>query len=140
MNKPFRSDVGIAVEGGRAQGREGRRRSSTRITLVLIGAASLQACNDPGPAMVQRDLYEHRSKCVQDWGDERKCELITDGQSRGYWYGPGYSGSRSTALGGYSARPGGAPDSGPSKNAVGTHQQVARSGFGSSARSYSSGS
>jgi hypothetical protein len=110
--------------------------------LVLIGAASLHGCGDPQPQMVQRDLYENRGKCVQDWGDEKKCDLITEGTSRGYWYGPGYSvGHAPTAAG----PQGTAAESDPAKlvprgkNALGAHR-VARSGFGSSARAYSSGS
>jgi hypothetical protein len=134
-----------ACEGAAEHAAQPRRRSSSRITLVLIGAASISGCGDPAPAVVQRDLYEHRSKCVQDWGDERKCELITEGQYRGFWYGPGYGGSRSTGYSGYRGTPGSGADNDASRqpaqsnNAVATHR-VTRSGFGSSAHSYSSGS
>jgi hypothetical protein len=91
--------------------------------------------------MVQRDLYENRGKCVQDWGDEKKCDLITDGQHRGYWYGPGYSRSSygyggTTSTDTTTAKSGAAPQG---RNAIGSHQ-VSRSGFGSSASAHSSGS
>ena len=108
------------------------------ITLVLIGAASLQGCGDQPQDTVQRDLYDNRAKCVQDWGDEKKCEP-GEGRNRGYWYGPAYSWGRS----GYSPGGGGSADSGQTapkgRNAVGS-QRVARSGFGSTASSHSSGS
>jgi uncharacterized protein YgiB involved in biofilm formation len=129
-------------DGAIAPGRSGggsRRRSSARITLVLIGAASIQGCGDSQPQMVQRDLYENRGKCVQDWGDEKKCEPISEGRNRGYYYGPAYSWGRS----GYAP---GTPDADATNkvvpkgsNAVGSHR-VARSGFGSTSSAHSSGS
>src|SRR5262245_24842269 len=70
------------------------RRAPVSITLVLIGAASLPACSDPQSEVVQRDLYDNRAKCVQDWGDEKKCEPIKEGRNRGYYYGPAYSWGR----------------------------------------------
>jgi uncharacterized protein YgiB involved in biofilm formation len=115
------------------------RRASARITLVLIGAASLQACTDAPQETVQRDLYDNRAKCVQDWGDEKKCEPISEGRNRGYYYGPAYSWGRS----GYAP---GTPDADATNkvvpkgsNAVGSHR-VARSGFGSTSSAHSSGS
>lgn len=124
----------LAAHGERAV----KRRATRRVTLVLIGAASVSACDDPGPSMVNRDLYEHRTKCVQDWGDEKKCELITDGQHRGYWYGPGYTGTRSSTPG-YRGPPDAGSGTAGLGNTAGTHR-VARSGFGSSASAHSSGS
>jgi hypothetical protein len=123
-----------------------RRRSSAKITLVLIGAASVTGCSDPPPPPpLQRDVYQHRSQCVQDWGDEKKCEVISSGSHRGYFYGPGYSmgsdGRMSpqrpgSSVGGVS---GGDRASGVSSRATTTHT-VARSGFGSSSSAHSSGS
>lgn len=115
-----------------------RRRSSTQVKLVLIGAASLVSCSDPpDTTLAQRDVYEHRSQCVQDWNDDKKCELVTQGPHRGYWYGPSYVGTRyspssTTRRVGTTVEPSG-----------GTHassSHVSRSGFGSSASSRSSGS
>jgi uncharacterized protein YgiB involved in biofilm formation len=120
------------------------RRAPRRITLVLIGATTVGGCSDPAPEVVNRDLYETRGRCVQDWGDEKKCDLITDGQYRGHWYGPGYVGARTSAPG-YRGSPDGgsaagvASGKGTTSNAVGTHR-VTRSGFGSSSSAHSSGS
>ena len=114
------------------------RRASTRVTLVLIGAASLQACGDAPQETVQRDVYDNRAKCVQDWGDEKKCEPISEGRNRGYFYGPVYSGGRAYAPGTADADASGrvVPKG---SNAIGAHR-VARSGFGSTSSARSSGS
>lgn len=122
--------------------RQRRRRSSREITLVLIGAASLASCGEPVQnQMAQRDVYEHRSQCVQDWGDEKKCEVVTQGPHRGYWYGPGYVGARYAPSSNTSSKRIGTtiePSSGSKGSASGSH--VSRSGFGSSASSRSSSS
>ena len=106
---------------------------------MLIGAASLQACGDAPQESVQRDLYDNRAKCVQDWGDEKKCEPISEGRNRGYYYGPAYSWGR----GGFAPGTADAESSGKvvpkGSNAVGAHR-VARSGFGSTSSARSSGS
>jgi len=116
-----------------------RRRSSRQVTLVLIGAASLASCGEPAQnQMAQRDVYEHRSQCVQDWGEDKKCEVVTQGPHRGYWYGPTYTGMRyapsttSTRVG-TTSEPSGSRSSSSSSH-------VSRSGFGSSASSHSSSS
>lgn len=118
-----------------------RRRSSRHVTLVLIGAASLASCGEPVQnQMAQRDVYEHRSQCVQDWGDEKKCEVVTQGPHRGYWYGPSYTGVR-YAPSSTSTRVGTTvePSSG-SKTSGASSSHVSRSGFGSSASLHSSSS
>jgi len=86
------------------------RKSSTRITLVLLGAAALAgACNAPdsGPRRAQ---YATREDCLADWGDPQECEeqLVTQGDGsrrrvyigggsgRG-WGGGGYWGGSSTS-------------------------------------------
>lgn len=71
----------------------GQRKSSARITLVLLGAA-LAACGQEDETL-QRDLYSNKADCVQDWGDELKCEQqpatgYSPGFHPGYWYGPYY--------------------------------------------------
>lgn len=118
----------------------GRRRASTSITLVLIGAASMQGCGDSQQDAMQRDVYDSRVKCVQDWGDEKKCEAINDGRNRGYWYGPAYSwgrsGGRVSGAGDVDAQAKAVPKG---NNAIGA-QRVTRSGFGSTASAHSSGS
>ena len=116
-----------------------RRRSSKQVKLVLIGAASLVSCGEPPDnQMAQRDVYEHRSQCVQDWNEEKKCELVTQGPHRGYWYGPGYVGARyapssTTRRVGTTVEP-------SSGKAASSSSHVSRSGFGSSASSRSSSS
>ena len=113
------------------------RKRSSRITLVLLGAAALGACgNDPA----QRDLYANKQDCIKDWGDETKCEVApaSAGQGRthsgsGFFWGPIYSGlsnrsGSSSSLG--SARTG--------SSAIGS-TSISRGGFGSSASSHSSG-
>lgn len=121
-----------------------RRRSSVQVTLVLIGAASLGGCGEPAHDQVaQRDIYEHRSHCVQDWGDGSKCEVVTEGANRGYWYGPSYTGVRyapgstSTRIGTAITRPGGST-AGSTSAASSSH--VTRSGFGSSSSVHASSS
>ena len=117
-----------------------RRRSSRHIRLVLIGAAaSVSGCGEPETAqLVQRDVYEHRSQCIADWGDERQCEVITEGQHRGYWFGPGYVGVR-TARPGPSTRVGTETQSLRGRGS-GAHGPVSRGGFGATAHAHSSGS
>lgn len=128
------------VSAGESVALAPRRRSSTHVKLVLIGAASLVSCSDPpDTTLAQRDVYEHRSQCVQDWNDEKQCELVTQGPHRGYWYGPSYVGARyspssTTRRVGTTVEPSG------SKHASSSSSSVSRSGFGSSSVSRSTGS
>jgi uncharacterized protein YgiB involved in biofilm formation len=115
------------------------RRRSAKITLVLLGtAAALAACGNDQ----RRDLYASKQDCIQDWGDEQKCEPAPANTTAsrphsggGYWWGPTYSGSSyrtgssSTSTGWTSARSG--------SRAVGT-SSFSRGGFGHSASSHSS--
>jgi hypothetical protein len=119
------------------------RRSSTTLTLVLIGAAALHGCGGDEEENATRDVYKSRADCQRDWGDDpAKCAQQTSGAHSGMFYGPllyglgrmgGGSGFGSTM----------APRQGT--NAVGsTHVPgssggATRGGFGSSARSHSSG-
>jgi uncharacterized protein YgiB involved in biofilm formation len=113
------------------------RKRSAHVTLILLGAAALASCGGADEAE-QRDVYASRADCVQDWGDEKKCEPVRDGNYRSsYWYGPSYrpssyshtSGS-SIGTSSVSARPG--------SHSVATHS-VSRGGFGGSASAHSSG-
>lgn len=126
-----------------------RRKRSAAITLVLAG--SLSGCGEPE---AQRDVYTKLEDCTKDWGNPAQCSPVTDGRhSSSYFYGPRYFGPSFN-----SGRPR------PSPNAIDatraghggvTHMagggrigaspasggsSVSRSGFGSSARSMSSGS
>jgi len=116
-----------------------KRKSSSAVTLVLIGAASLTGCDNAPPQT--RDLYRSRSDCVQDWGDASKCEPAafgdtTAGGGMHYWYGPSYPPRPADPAGRAVAsnvnetitqpRPG--------SHAIATH--VSRGGFGSSGASH----
>jgi len=57
-----------------------RRRASTHITLVLIGAAALSGCDQSPPQMV-RDHYATLEDCAADWGRPGNCDRV---QSSGY--------------------------------------------------------
>jgi uncharacterized protein YgiB involved in biofilm formation len=116
------------------------RRRSAQITLVLIGAAALAGCGDDDDS--RRDLYASKQDCVQDWGDETKCEPAPAGTTssrphsgHGYFWGPVYSGSSyrtgssSSSTGWTGARSG--------SRAV-SSSSFSRGGFGSSSSSHSS--
>ena len=103
------------------------RKSSVRITLVLIGAAGLGAC-DPSPrGDLRRDMYASLADCQADWDRAERCEPVEERTSSGMggtrYYGPRYSSS--------SSRP-------SSTRSIGT-QSISRGGFGSSSGFHSSG-
>lgn len=117
-----------------------KRRSSSSVTLVLVGASALTACGQQSPETLRRDVYASRADCVQDWGsDPAKCEpgRSTSSSTTGTrYYGPSYphgsyGSTTSTHADGTTtaARPG--------SRAIGT-AHVSRGGFGSSATSHSS--
>ena len=106
------------------------RKSSARVTLVLVGMAALAGCQDQ-----RRDVYATREDCLADWGNKpQDCSPATDPghASRGFWYGPSYripfghsssswiSGTRSI---------------GSSRAGSSSSSHVSRGGFGSSSRS-----
>ena len=118
------------------------RRATATLTLVLIGAAGLQACGDKEDAAT-RDVYRTRADCLRDWGsDSTKCEQQAAGPHTGMFYGPLMYG-----LGSMAGRSGLGSTMAPRQgsNAVGsTHVPgsaggASRGGFGTSARSHSSG-
>jgi hypothetical protein len=117
------------------------RRRSAAVTLVLAG--TLSGCGQPD---AQRDVYVSQADCLKDWNEPQACEPVRDGRaSSSYYYGPHYFGS---------TYPSGRPR--PNRNAIeavrtaGLHTGTAssrqsysssgvqRSGFGSSARSFTS--
>ena len=119
------------------------RKSSSRVTLVLIGLAGLGGCGgDP------RDVYASREDCLADWGNQPEdCTPATDPghASRGYFYGPAVvhrswgsrSSSPSRSWSSSSSRP---SSSGSSRSSTswGSSGSSSRGGFGSSGRSSSS--
>ncbi len=67
------------------------RKSSGRVTLVLIGVAALSACNSEDDH--RRDVYATREDCLADWGNKpQDCTRATEPRhaGSGYWYGPTY--------------------------------------------------
>ncbi len=118
------------------------RKSSSRVTLVLIGLAGLAGCGSEG-----RDVYASREDCLADWGNKPEdCSPATDPKhaGRGYFYGPTYvhrsSGSswgwgRST---GSSSSRSSSTSSSRSSSSWGSSGSTSRGGFGSSGRSSAS--
>jgi hypothetical protein len=115
------------------------RKSSTRVTLVLIGLAGLAGCGS------ERDVYATREDCLADWGNKPEdCTPATDSRhaGRGFFYGPArsfsyrYSGSGS----GWSRSSGSASStrSSSSSRSSGSSGSSSRGGFGSSGHSSSS--
>ena len=120
------------------------RRSTATLTLVLIGAAALHGCGTDEEETATRDVYKSRADCQRDWGDDAtKCEQQASGSHSGMFYGPlMYGMGRMSGGSGFGSTM--APRQG--SNAIGsTHVPgssggTSRGGFGSSARSHSSGS
>jgi uncharacterized protein YgiB involved in biofilm formation len=125
------------------------RRASKHITLVLIGSASLLAGCSPSPQdQLVRDHYGSVEDCAADWGRPESCEPAyrngSSGSSGGGGYifrGPAYYGayrSDAQAEARQQAGKAGLAPSDRSISRVTAPSGTARSGFGSSARSYSS--
>ena len=108
------------------------RKSSGRVTLVLIGVAALGGCG--GDDATRRDVYATREDCLADWGNKpQDCTPATDPnhRSRGYYYGPSY---------GYHGSPSSWGRSSTTSHSIGTHSSgTSRGGFGSHASSHASG-
>lgn len=123
-----------------------RRRSSARITLVLIGSAAVVGCS-PKPTAIVSDHYASREECAADWGAPDHCERVNVTGASGsgghvYFRGPTYyPGSRDRLQ--EQIREGvGQRGLAPSDRAVARSTLPAatsRSGFGASARGFSSG-
>ena len=121
---------------------DGKRKSSARVTLVLLGVAALAGCSrEP---QTRRDVYASREDCLADWGNKPEdCTPATDRPRHTggyYFYGPSYGspyyGSSwdrwwgRSSWSGSGARPG--------SHAVGSASSggsVSRGGFGSTGRS-----
>jgi uncharacterized protein YgiB involved in biofilm formation len=120
-----------------------RRRSSTQITLVLIGTVTLVGCSEQTTSTA-RDHYASLEDCAADWGRPESCERV---QSSGYrggflFWGPAYApNARNNALS--EARRSANPnfvDPARQGRAIGSSTvPTSRGGFGSSSRSYTSG-
>ena len=105
------------------------RKSSGRVTLVLIGVAALGGCGGE-----RKDVYATREDCLADWGNKPEdCTPATEPQhvSRGYWYGPGYGHSGGWMWGSRTR----ASRSIGSTSPTHSSSHVSRGGFGSSGHS-----
>jgi uncharacterized protein YgiB involved in biofilm formation len=103
------------------------RKSSTRVTLVLIGVAARAGCGRGDDQ--RRDVYRSREDCLADWGNTpQDCTPASDAAHRGlgYFYGPAYL---------YHSRSG--PTWSRGSHAIGsTSSHTSRGGFGRSGRSF----
>jgi hypothetical protein len=107
-------------------------RKSSRVTLVLVGVASLAACS--GEDDRRRDVYKTREDCLADWGNKPEdCKPATDPRhaSSGFFYGPIYP---YRSFGSGSSWTQGSRALGSSSVRAGSSGSVSRGGFGSSAR------
>lgn len=111
------------------------RKSSSQVTLVLIGLAGLGGLSGCSKEEVRRDVYATKEDCLADWGNNpASCEQAKDrprtSSGGHYFYGAPYShlGS-SSSVSSTGAR---------SSRAVST-STISRGGFGSSGHSSSSG-
>lgn len=131
------------------------RRASTRVTLVLIGAAALQGCGtEPDTRQRAQDTYLSLDECAADWGRPDYCarqEVSTAAGSSTYYHGPIYYPpyrDSAQAEAREAARRAGTPlaSDQPTNRSIGrtmlaspTRGPTARGGFGGSARVFSSG-
>jgi uncharacterized protein YgiB involved in biofilm formation len=123
------------------------RKSSGRVTLVLIGLSALAGCGKEQE--MRRDVYASREDCLADWGNKPEdCTPATERrhQGGGFFYGPIYAlgamnamrGSGSAWTDNNSARPGSRAIGSSSAGAPTRSGGVSRGGFGSSGRSSAS--
>jgi uncharacterized protein YgiB involved in biofilm formation len=114
-----------------------KRKSSARVTLVLIGVAAFATGCDRAEEQ-RRDVYATREDCLADWGNKPEdCTPATEPRhaSHGFFYGPFYgipsAYSRNSA---WTPRSG-ARSIGSSTSGTPSRSSVSRGGFGSSAHS-----
>lgn len=110
-------------------------KKSARVTLVLIGLATLAGCGEDDQ---RRDVYASREDCLADWGNKPEdCTPATEARhaGRGFFYGP-YYGYHSGGSGSTWTR---STSSSRSIGSTSSHSSsgVSRGGFGSSGRSSS---
>jgi uncharacterized protein YgiB involved in biofilm formation len=109
-------------------------RRSSRVTLVLIGVASLAACGRE--ADTRRDVYKTREDCLADWANKPEdCQRATDPRhaSSGFWYGPIYP-YRSYSSGNAWTNGVRSDSRAIGSSPAGGSAAVSRGGFGSSSR------
>jgi uncharacterized protein YgiB involved in biofilm formation len=110
------------------------RKSSSRVTLVLIGVAALTGCGKDE----RRDVYASKEDCLADWGNKpADCTPATDDRHRssGFFYGPLYAATmlgRGGGLGWNNGTRGGRALGTTSTSPTGAGGSSSRGGFGSS--------
>jgi len=106
------------------------RKSSTCVTLVLIGAAAVSGCSDPPPPS-RKAAYANPQECLADWGDEKECDeqiaRRADGTRSHIYWGPSFR-SPSRIGGGTSSSASRSSSSGRSSS---SSSSTSRGGFGS---------
>jgi hypothetical protein len=117
----------------------GKLRRSSRVTLVLIGVASVAGCSRTEE---RHDVYKSREDCLADWGNKPEdCKPATEQRhaSSGFWYGPMYY-AHSGFFGGsgWSSSSGGGAHA-LSSSSSGSGSSVSRGGFGSTSRTSGGG-
>ncbi len=68
------------------------RKSSTQVTLVLIGVAAISGCGKDNEQ--RRDVYASKQDCLADWGNKPEdCTPATEPRhaGSGFFYGPLYA-------------------------------------------------
>ena len=116
-------------------------RRSTNVQLIALGTVILSGCGPDLPK--DRYVYSEHGACVNDWGEEN-CEHSPgshSGYGGHYCYGPRYNSSVWLPNGqsvwtGNASTPAVHPTTGQRLGASAVH--VARGGFGSFGRSFSS--
>jgi uncharacterized protein YgiB involved in biofilm formation len=108
------------------------RKSSTSVTLVVIGAAAIAGLAGCAKEDVRRDVYANKEDCLADWGNSpADCEPAYDHpHSRGAntaYYGRPYI---------YSGNAGSPSRTGKT---IGSSSSVSRGGFGASGHGSSGG-
>ena len=115
------------------------RKSSGRVTLVLIGLSALSGCGGEDDA--RRDVYASREDCLADWAAKPEdCTPATEARHRssGFFYGPMY-GHRSAGSGSsWTSRSSTGRSIGNSTSGASRSSSISRGGFGSSGRSSAS--
>jgi uncharacterized protein YgiB involved in biofilm formation len=111
------------------------RKSSSHVTLVLIGLAGAGILSGCGGSETRRDVYATKEDCLADWGNNpADCQQATDrprtSSGGHYFYGRPYAYSGGSTVGASGAR---------SSRAVST-STISRGGFGGSGFSSSSSS
>ncbi|MBI5847749.1 MAG: hypothetical protein HZB31_07365 [Nitrospirae bacterium] len=62
-----------------------KRSKAISLTLIATVSLCLQGCSHK--QATNRELYESKQKCIEDWGSEQECE---EDKNTRYYYGPHY--------------------------------------------------